>query len=101
MPHSWDENTPLKSYSTCNNCGLTEKTWKVKKRGRLPTCEDYKQTKLDEKPPCSKGKPPQACYNCHARLNQETCDNLRQTLKIFNSTKQTQKQEKTPPIEEE
>jgi len=36
--HKWTKDSPRKGYSTCSNCDLTAKTYKIKK-GRLPRCD--------------------------------------------------------------
>lgn len=38
MRHSWKKDNPEKGLSTCDNCGLQVKNYKIKK-GKLPRCE--------------------------------------------------------------
>lgn len=46
--HSWKKDDPKKGYSTCRNCDLLVKTYKIKKGG-LPRCnpeEALKKSKI-------------------------------------------------------
>uniref|UniRef100_A0A6M3LZ68 Uncharacterized protein n=1 Tax=viral metagenome TaxID=1070528 RepID=A0A6M3LZ68_9ZZZZ len=41
MRHSWEKDKPRKGYSTCSNCALEVKNYKIKK-GSLALCEPKK-----------------------------------------------------------
>ena len=87
--HDWEHNSPTAKQSTCQNCGLRVKTWRIKKGG-LGKCLG-EQRKLFQKPPCAEKLPPQACIECPGRLNENTCNQLRQLIK-------DQKPPETPQI---
>ena len=66
-------------------CGLTVKTYRIKK-GNLPTCEQVlskkkQQVKLDHRPPCLDPelnlKPVVACFDCPGRISLKKCESLR------------------------
>jgi len=88
LPHEWDKNTPSEGWARCAKCGMEVKTYRIRKGG-LPTCEEFelqqeastrKQTKLDEKPPCSTDKTALACLKCPGRLDINLCKSLLKRL---------------------
>ena len=80
--HEWDHNKPEKDHSTCYRCGLSVKTYRIKKGG-LPSC-DYVQSEeyiIEQykkmRPLCTLTHPPVACYECEGRIRPEHCDIIR------------------------
>ena len=86
MRHSWDKNTPSKGYSTCANCGISVKTYRIRK-GRLPSCDPERRKQatiegvINYIPPCMDGdknvNPVISCFNCPGRIKVQKCDNLK------------------------
>lgn len=76
--HDWERNSPSKGLATCNHCGFVTKSWRINKGG-LPKCLGV-QRKLFEPPPCTRSRPPQACFICPGRYKEEICDQLRGLL---------------------
>jgi len=47
LRHSWKHDSPRKGYSTCRNCDLEVKTYKIKKGG-LPRCDPERALKAQK-----------------------------------------------------
>jgi len=83
MRHEWDDNKPQEGFSTCFNCKLEVKTYRIKKGG-LPTCEEVKSPEFiqkkheKDKAQCLESTPMLSCFKCKGRLDPKICDFLRE-----------------------
>lgn len=100
MKHNWIQDKPRKGWSTCSNCDLETKTYKIKKGG-LPRCDP--ENALKAKVNCKNHMAgaisgARSCWGCGKMYSKAELEAGRRIMEKFIEEKASTQPENPPPI---